>query len=184
MPILQDSNLQLGDDCNLPRVIQQGLSLDVSDHKHCFIPMSPLNIVSHQYHSVFLVIQENTTKRKRTSENLGREKILWFTVYWTGIGASQVVLVVKNPPDNAGDRGLIPGSGRSPGGQHGYPFQWSSLENPMDRGAWWATVHWVSKSQTTTEATLHARMDQNEPLKAAWANSSFYWEEIARWSQD
>ena len=95
-------------------------------------------------------------------------------MYWTGIGASQVVLVVKNPPDNAGDRGLIPGSGRSPGGQHGYPFQWSSLENPMDRGAWWATVHWVSKSQTTTEATLHARMDQNEPLKAAWANSSFY----------
>jgi len=46
-----------------------------------------------------------------------------------------MVLVVKNPPTNAGDRGSIPGSGRSPGGGHGNPFQYSCLENPMDRGA-------------------------------------------------
>ena len=62
--------------------------------------------------------------------------------------SSQVVLVVKNLPANAGDiidMGSIPGSGRSPGGEHGNPFQYSCLENPMDRGAWWATVHRVAK---------------------------------------
>ena len=65
-------------------------------------------------------------------------------------GASQVALVVKNPPANAGDMrdmGSIPGSGRSPGGGHDNPLQYSCLENPMDRGAWWATVHWAAKSQ-------------------------------------
>ena len=64
--------------------------------------------------------------------------------------ASQVALVVKNPPANAGDTrdaGLIPGSGRSPGGGHGNPLQYSCLENPMDREAWWATVHSVGKNQ-------------------------------------
>ena len=49
--------------------------------------------------------------------------------------------MVKNPPANAGDLGSIPGSGRSPGGGHGNPLQHSCLENPMDRGAWRATVH-------------------------------------------
>jgi hypothetical protein len=44
--------------------------------------------------------------------------------------------VVKNPPANAGDRGLISGSGRSPGGGNGYPLKYSRLENPMDREAW------------------------------------------------
>ena len=57
-------------------------------------------------------------------------------------GASQMALVVKDLPASAGvvrDPGLIPGSGRSPGGGHGYPLQYSYLENPMDRGAWQAT---------------------------------------------
>ena len=49
---------------------------------------------------------------------------------------------------NAGDLGLIPGSGRSPGEGNGNPLQYSCLENPMDQGAWWATVHGVAKSQT------------------------------------
>ena len=65
--------------------------------------------------------------------------------------ASQVVLVVKNPPASAGDirdTGSIPGSGRSPGGGHGNPLQYSCLEDPMDRGAWQATVHRGAKSQT------------------------------------
>ena len=53
--------------------------------------------------------------------------------------------VVKNPPTNAGDVGSIPGWGRSPGGGHGNPLQYSCLENPMDRGAWCATVHRVAK---------------------------------------
>ena len=59
--------------------------------------------------------------------------------------------LVKNPPANAGDAGglgLIPGLGRSPGGGSGNPLQYSHLENSMDRGAWWATVHGVAKSQT------------------------------------
>ena len=56
--------------------------------------------------------------------------------------------MVKNPPANAGDVGSIPGSGRSPGGGHGNPLQYSCLENPMDRGASWATVHGITKSQT------------------------------------
>ena len=56
--------------------------------------------------------------------------------------------VVKNPPANAGDTGLIPGSERSPGEGNGNPFQYSCLGNPTDRGAWRATVHAVAKSWT------------------------------------
>ena len=54
----------------------------------------------------------------------------------------------KESTYNAGDAGLIPGSGRSPGEGNGNSLQYSCLENPMDRGAWWATVHGVAKSQT------------------------------------
>ena len=49
---------------------------------------------------------------------------------------------------DTGDMGLIPGLGRSPGEGHGDPLQYSCRENPMDRGAWWATVHRIAKSQT------------------------------------
>ena len=59
--------------------------------------------------------------------------------------------VVKNPPANAGVigyAGSIPQLGRSPGEGNGNPLQYPCLENPMDRGAWWATAHGVSKSQT------------------------------------
>ena len=55
---------------------------------------------------------------------------------------------VKASACNAGDLGLIPGLGRSPGEGNGNPLQYSCLENPMDRGAWWATVYGVAKSQT------------------------------------
>ena len=64
---------------------------------------------------------------------------------------SQVVLVVKNLSVNAGDvrdAGSIPGSGRSPRGGNGNPFQYSCLENPMDIGAWWAILLRVTQSQT------------------------------------
>ena len=59
--------------------------------------------------------------------------------------------MVENQPADAGDKrdeGLIPGSRRSPGGRHGNLLQYSCLENPMERGAWWATVHRVAQSQT------------------------------------
>ena len=65
---------------------------------------------------------------------------------------SQVALVVKNPPANAGDirdTGLIRGLGRSSGEGNGNPLQCSCLENPLDRGAWRATVHKVTESDTT-----------------------------------
>ena len=68
--------------------------------------------------------------------------------------------VAKNLPANAGDMGLIPGSGRSPGEGSGSPLQCCCLENPMDRGAWRATAHGVWKEwswlsgQTTTTAML------------------------------
>ena len=72
----------------------------------------------------------------------------------------QVALVVKNlPPGQCRDlrkAGSIPGSGRSPEGGHGNPLQYSCLENPMDRGAWWARVHRVTESDTI-QVTEHSR---------------------------
>ena len=70
---------------------------------------------------------------------------------YTEYRVSQVALgVVKNLPANSGDirnAGSTPGWGRSPGGGHRNPFQYSCLENPMDKGAWRATVHMIAKSQ-------------------------------------
>ena len=60
--------------------------------------------------------------------------------------------VVRNSPANTGDIrdvNSIPGSGRSPGRGHGNPLQYSCLENPLDRGAWWAPIHGVTESYTT-----------------------------------
>ena len=58
--------------------------------------------------------------------------------------------VVKNPPENTGDVGLISGSGRSPGGGNGNPLQYSCLGNLKNRGAWWATVHRVAEELDMT----------------------------------
>ena len=65
-------------------------------------------------------------------------------VFWGFPGGSDG----KESAFNAGDLGSIPGLGRSPGGRHGNPLQYSYLENPMDRGDWQATVHGVEMSQT------------------------------------
>ena len=78
-------------------------------------------------------------------------------------GASQVALVVKNPPASAGDardEGLIPGSGRSPGEGHREPLQYSYLENPIDGGAWRVTKSWTQlkrPSMHTHTLSLRAR---------------------------
>ena len=71
------------------------------------------------------------------------------------------------------DMGLIPWSGKSPGGGHGNPHQYSCLENPMGRGAWWATVHSVSKSQTWLSTHTHT-----EFWKALKKRGTFYWKSI------
>ena len=82
--------------------------------------------------------------------------------------ASPVALVVKNPPANAGDIidvDSILGSGRSPGGGHGNPLQYSNLENPMDRGTWKATVHRVTKSQIQLKRlSVHTHKRNLQPI--------------------
>ena len=78
---------------------------------------------------------------------------------------SQVVLVVKNPLTNAGDTGevgLFSGLGRSPGGGNGNPLQYSRLENFMERGAWRAKVHGITRSQTQPCAFV------NETSEGLW----------------
>ena len=72
-------------------------------------------------------------------------QILNLNLYLVGFPGGSVV---KNLPANAGDMGLIPGTGRSPGDRNGIPLQHSCLEDPMDREAWWGTVHGVAKSRT------------------------------------
>ena len=80
----------------------------------------------------------------------------------------QAAPVVKNLPANAGDTrdsNSIPGSGRSPGGGHGNSLQYSCLENPMDRGVWWATVHSIAKRQTRRkQLNMHTYICVTEPL--------------------
>ena len=73
------------------------------------------------------------------------KKYVWYLC--TGLPSDSAV---KDLPANAGDAGSIPGSGRSPGGLNGNPLQYSRLGNPMDRGAWQATVHGVAKESDTT----------------------------------
>ena len=94
--------------------------------------------------------------------NITTEKQSSKHCFYCFLGTSQVVLVVKNPSVNAGDIrdvSSIPGSRRSLGVEHGNPLQCFGLENPMDRGAWWATVHGVAKSQTRLRLlSMHAHM--------------------------
>ena len=75
----------------------------------------------------------------------------WTKLNWWHQRVSQVALEAKNSPANIGnirDEGSDPGLGRSPGGGHGNPLQYCWLENPMDKGAWWATVHGAAQSRT------------------------------------
>ena len=72
--------------------------------------------------------------------------------------ASQVALVVKNTPANAGDSGSIPGSGRPSGEGNGKPLQYSCLESLMDRGAWWATVHGIIESDMSEQLSTHVHL--------------------------
>ena len=113
--------------------------------KHTHEPKSGKKTPSESQESSFCSLLH---LRWRSSLFMKSPKVFMRT-QWTR--ASQVTLVVKNPPSNAGDLrdvGLIPGSGRFPGGGRGSPLQCSCLGNPMGRSAWQATVHRVAKSQT------------------------------------
>ena len=91
----------------------------------------------------------------------------------------------KESACNAGDLGLTPGSGRSPGEGSGYPFQYACLENSLDREAWKATFHGVTKSWTLTErpstaqhwkiprAKEHGNIYQHQRVNTGWVRSSF-----------
>ena len=85
--------------------------------------------------------------------------------------------MVKNPPANAGDTGdigLIPGSGRSPGGGHGNPLQYSCLENSMDRGAWWATVRGVTERRTRlNRLSTHADLVGLGDGRGVWVKNEY-----------
>ena len=85
--------------------------------------------------------------------------------------------VVKNLPAKAGeiiDVGSIPGLGRYPGGGNGNPLQYSCLENPMDKGAWWVTVHGVANSQTrlSTHTYTHTGKGNGNPLQYSCLENS------------
>ena len=82
----------------------------------------------------------------------------------------------KGSACNEGDLGLIPGMGRSPGEGNGNPLQYSGLENPMDGGAWWATVRGVTKSQRHNSATntftfpsFQSHFHHRRPISESWA---------------
>ena len=84
---------------------------------------------------------------------------------------------------DAGDTGLIPGSGRSHGGGNGNPLQYSCLESPTDRGAWWATVHGVAESQTRLVIT-HTYTEENEESRCILLEISCFIEESCRMKRE
>ena len=89
------------------------------------------------------------------------QKTVFCTLVFLKYRYSQVTLMAKNPPAKAGDvrdTGSILGLGRSPGEENGYPLQYSYLENPMDRGAWRATVQWDEKSGTRLSTHIYMRV--------------------------
>ena len=127
-------------------------------YAQCYVTASSLVFVfKNCFCSLLFITQEVTTHSVITPCSLHLTPwqplvyILFLCTYLFWIWASQLVLVVKNPPANARDirdGGLIPVLGRSPGGGQDNPLQCSCLENPMDRGSWWATVPEVTKSRT------------------------------------
>ena len=114
-----------------------------------------LNIILHRMEKAHQEVKwKEFFKRRGNVEGVGLPEEVrlepWVISEFLCKKGLEVALVVKNPPANVGDTdvGLIPGSGRSPGGGNDNLFQYSCLENPMDRGAWRATIHGVTQSWT------------------------------------
>ena len=98
-----------------------------------------------------------------------QENKCWFILFTSYLGFTNSS-AGKNPPAVQETQFLIPGLGRSPGGGNGNTLQYSCLENPMDRGAWWATVHGVPKSQIQLKwHSVHTTY-----LQSTWAFHSLY----------
>ena len=104
---------------------------------------------------------------------------LYLFLFYNLFSSVSQAALVKNPLANAGDRreaGLIPEEGRSPGGGNGNPLQYSCLENPTDRVAWWATVHGIAKSKTWlsdwTHAHTHIPLVHMRDTQENWTTSS------------
>ena len=121
--------------------------------------------------------------------NLESQQHLTLVPHWSwggttaSFGDSQVALVVTNTPANAEDDSLIPGLGRSPGGGHGNPLQYSCLENPMNRGAWWAAVHRVAKSQTWLNQLSKHCLFKRVPNLGPWSSPKLTDKWTLRWSR-
>ena len=123
----------------------------LAEHRKGFY--RPVSFMSRRCRMLADWLRQCTQKAHISISCLDLAKIWVVGVRWDKMkrGASLVAQMVKNPPDSAGDLGSIPGSGRSPGAGNGSPLQYSCLGNPMDRGAWRATVHVVTKELDTTE---------------------------------
>ena len=130
-------------------------------------PLTGLRMIKSENVGVKCSAQHPTPCRDSTNDNHYR-------------GASQVAPVAENSPANAGDVrvvGLISGSGRTPGGGYGYPLQYSCVQNPMDWGAWWATVHRVAKSWTRLKGLhTHVAATRGECLKNTVLEKNTPWE--------
>ena len=106
-----------------------------------------LQILTHRFSSVYIGKNKRLQRRKRTGEEEKHRLFVLFESEFSLLafsGGSDS----KESACHAGDPSSIPGSGRFPGEGNGNPLQYSGLENPIDMGAWWATVRGVSKSQT------------------------------------
>ena len=99
-------------------------------------------------HSSFLAWRLSWTEDSGKLQSMGSQSVghdqVTNTFFWGFLGGSDSEETARH----VGNQGSIPGSGRSPGEGNGYPLQYSCLGNPMDRGAWWATVHGATKSWT------------------------------------
>ena len=127
-----------------------------------------------------LSLKEKLSLSHLHSECFSKTLIFWCLLWWKG--ASPVVQMVKNPPANTGDAGLIPGSGRSPGEMNGYPLQYSCLENPMDRRAWQVTVHGVAKRHdwaTKTFIFQGGKSQFSAGVSAGWTDGPWAQQPVA-----
>ena len=161
------------------------LCLTLCDPMDCSPPGSPVHgIFQARILEWVSVSFSRGSSRDQTHISCIGRRILDYSATWKALldisvqmhRTSHVVLVVKNPPANAGDirdEGLTHGLGRSPGGEHGNPLQYSCLENPMDRGAWRASVFqsWTQLKQLIMHIYIHTFLSNHVANSKNYSNS-------------